>query len=69
MLKWHFLKIQNFDPYFFDPLNYTYFESPCCTIPIPVLNFVKFRRRVSELEGIRLKHKIVPAGHNFDPSG
>ena len=32
-------------------------------------NLVKFRQRVSELEGIRLENEIVPWGHNFDPSG
>ena len=29
---------------------------------------MKFRQRVSELEGIRLKNGIVPCGHNFDPT-
>ena len=32
-------------------------------------NLVKFRQRVSELEGIRLENEIVPWGHNCDPSG
>ena len=36
---------------------------------IPVPDLVKFRQRVSGLEGIRLKNKIVPCGHKFDPSG
>ena len=35
----------------------------------PVPNLVKFRQRVSELEGERLKNGIVPCGHNFDPTG
>ena len=35
----------------------------------PVPNLVKFRQRVSELEGIMLKNGIVPCGHNFDPAG
>ena len=30
---------------------------------------MKFRQRVSELEGIRLENGIVPCGHNFDPTG
>ena len=42
--KWHFLKIQNFDPpKFLTPLTDTYFESPCWTVSMNQIswNFVE----------------------------
>ena len=58
-------------PLIFWPPNLYLFWKPLLHI-ILIPNFVKFHQRVSELDGIRLKHEIVPAvpcGHNFDPSG
>ena len=37
----------------------------CTRVP----NLGSLGLRVSELEGIRLKKKYCPLGHNFDPSG
>ena len=66
-----FWKFEILTPLIFNPPNLYIFWKPLFHI-ILVPNFVKFCQRVSELEGIRLKRKIVPAvpcGHNFDPSG
>ena len=62
-----FWKFKILTPLNFWPPNWYIFWKPLLNC-IHEPNFVKFRRRVSELEGIRLKHKIVPCGHNFDPS-
>ena len=63
-----FWKFEILTPLIFLPRNLHIFWKPL-SHSILVPKFVKFRQRVSELEGIRLKHKIVPCGHNFDPSG
>ena len=63
-----FWKIQNFDPPIFPPPSLIHIWKPLFHSTL-VSNFVKFRQRVSELEGIRLKNKTDPCGVNFDPSG
>ena len=49
------------------PKNFGFWKTLLHCSPVP--NLVKFRQRVSELEGIRLENGIVPCGHNFDLSG
>ena len=41
--KWHSWEFNILTPWFFNSLNYTYFESPCCTAPLYQIwwNFVK----------------------------
>ena len=66
--KWHFLKFEILNPLiFWPPKLYIFWKPLLHSILVP--SFVKFHQRVSELEGIRLKHKIVLCGPNFDPSG
>ena len=67
-----FQKIQKskiLTPYFFDPLHYSYSDSPCSRAPactefgVPRSKGVRSRGQKAE------SNKIAPWGHNFDPSG
>ena len=66
--KWHFLKIPNFDSLFFHPLNYRYFESPCCTVTLYQIswNFVKGCRRA---RGHKAEKQNWPLRGQFWPLG